>query len=119
MPLDLTEVSGFTRQFYMPEITSQLNESSPLYFRLSNKKAQISGQDLIANIPLKYQHNEGVGYRAENVALPAPLNTRHRFSQLGQAYLYARARITGQAQIALRAGHLGDSRRPSGTFGNR
>lgn len=93
----LSNISGFLKSFYVGPIREELNNSSVLHFRFQKNEEDVSGQDLIALIPMFFKRNQGIGWRAEGGTLPTAGSRSHVKAQVSMAYLYGSIAVSGQA----------------------
>lgn len=93
----LSNISGFLKQFYVGPIREELNNSSVLHYRIQKNEEDVSGEDLIARIPMFYKRNQGIGWRAEGGTLPTAGARSHTKAQIAMAYLYGSIAVSGQA----------------------
>lgn len=94
----LTNIAGYLKKYYMPDIHKQHSQSTELRKRLVKNSENISGLDLTANISMNSADNqEGIGWRAESGTLPTPGRRSHQYSTCPLTYVYGAIRISGQA----------------------
>lgn len=98
----LANIAGFLKQFYVPPIREQLNNSSVLYYRAEKNEEDVAGEDLTARIPLFYKRNQGIGWRAVGGTLPTAGRRDYVKATVAMTYLYGKIRIAGQAIKASR-----------------
>ncbi len=89
----LATLSNILKEFYLPEVTSQLNNTILLMNRLENDSESLYGNEAV--VALHSSRSGGVGARPESGTLPPAGNQVYNKAVYDLKYLYGRVRVTG------------------------
>jgi hypothetical protein len=98
MPADLGTVNTLLKEIYQGRIQNQLQNELVGMKRIEQSSdgvvSEVGGKYVV--FPLKVSRNQGIGYRAENGALPLAGQQGYTRVQIGLRYGYGALKITGQ-----------------------
>jgi hypothetical protein len=93
----VSTVSDVLKYRYLGPLQTQLNNEILVTQILDLNSKNIDLDGLKAVLPLHYGRSGGIGARREDETLPTAGNQKYKSVQFDLAYLYGRARFTGQA----------------------
>lgn len=93
----VTTVSNVLKYRYLGPLQTQLNNDILVTQILDLDSKRIDLDGLKAVLPLHYGRSAGIGARLEDEDLPAAGNQKYQKVEYDLAYLYGRARFSGQA----------------------
>lgn len=104
MGATLATLGAILKDYYLPPVTEQLNNSILLLTRINPSAEDLFGNQAV--LPLHTKRSSGVGVAAEGAALPAAGAQGYDKAVYDLKYLYGRVEVTGpsQAKTASQAG---------------
>lgn len=97
---DLTNMDNLLKDYYLGPIRDLINYRTILSRYVARNRKDVSGRQIVT--PVMYELNQGLGSRAEDVALPAAGYERTQLSKTTIKYNYGALRITGPALEAMK-----------------
>lgn len=98
MPADLTTVTTLLKEIYQGRLQNQLQNELVGMKRIEQSsdgvESNVGGKYVV--FPLKVSRNQGIGYRAENQALPLAGQQGYTRVQIGLKYGYGALKMSGQ-----------------------
>lgn len=100
----LTTLSNILKDFYLPPVVEQLNNTVLLLQRLESRDQELFGNQAV--VPVHTNRSGGIGARAEGGTLPGAGNQTYARAVYDLKYLYGRITVTGpsMAKTASEAG---------------
>lgn len=92
------QAAGLLKTVFQGPVTSQFNDSLPLYGKMANGSEKYQGQQV--NLPLKVRRNPGISAIAEGAQLPSIGSQTTIQAILNCKYNYLRAGLTAQMMKA-------------------
>lgn len=99
--LDLTAASAALKEFYLPVIREQLNNSNVLSAVIEKRKDRIEGKRAV--LSLHVSRNSGHGARAENGTLPTAGSQGYAEERVPVYYQYGRITVSGPTIAAMKS----------------
>lgn len=98
----ISTLSAILKEFYLGPIAEQLNQEIMVYELFDKASVDWSGRRVV--IPVHLARNTGVGFAAEDGALPLTGTQTYGRLEVDAKYLYGRFEITGPAMAAAKSG---------------
>jgi hypothetical protein len=93
MALSLTNADAALKEFYLPAIRKQLNDTNKFLNQIDKNSKDVEGRRAI--LSLHVGRNSGVGARAENGTLPTAGSQQYAEERVGLHYNYGRIQLSG------------------------
>jgi hypothetical protein len=93
MALSLANADAALKEFYLPAIRSQLNNTNKFLMQIDKNSKDVEGRRAI--LSLHVGRNSGVGARGENGTLPTAGSQQYTEERVGLHYNYGRIQLSG------------------------
>jgi hypothetical protein len=101
-----TTIEQALKEFYLPAVREQLNQSNPFLAQIESTNKNVEGLEAV--VALHVSRNQGVGARAEGGTLPTAGNQGYKQSKVPLYNNYGRIEVSGRV--------LKDTRSDSGSY---
>lgn len=101
MALSLTNADAALKEFYLPAIRKQLNDTNKFLAQIDRNSKDVEGRRAV--LSLHVSRNSGVGARGENGQLPTAGNQGYVEERVGMHYNYGRIQVSGPVIRAMKS----------------
>lgn len=101
MALNLTQADSALKEFYLPTVREQLNNTNKFLMQIERTSRNVEGRRVV--LSLHVTRNSGIGARAENGTLPTAGNQGYAEERQTLRYNYGRIQISGPTIRAMKS----------------